>query len=364
MVTISYHFAWISHSLASVDTDGQQWQPAIASNPAGTRYVGLWTSSSGGDSGVAGRAFSAGGTPLADEFSASEPMPLTQDEPSIAALADGRFVVTYTDRLTDPGGDIRGRFLDPDGRPGPFFAVAATDPDHDQSDVAALADGGFVVTRTRHNGGGDNNISATMFNADGSIRYALAAVTPGLNNSSHASVAGLAGGEFVVVWEKSPAGGGDTQVRFRRYTADGLAQNFPSALIDDSGAINRDIQVAALPDGGFVVAYEDSGWGNGTDITARIFNADGTARSGFLHVNGVANGGVQAGDQTNPTLAVLPSGMFVVGWTGGNGIRMQAYNSSGAALGRNNVTPRIRGRERARRVGRRPVRRCLAKHGH
>ena len=53
-----------------------------------------------------------------------------------------------------------------------------TDPDHDQSDVAALADGGFVVTRTRHNGGGDNNVSATMFNADGSIRYALAAELP------------------------------------------------------------------------------------------------------------------------------------------------------------------------------------------
>ena len=142
----------------------------------------------------------------------------------------------------------------------------------------------------------------------------------------------------MVVWEDLPAGGGDTQVRFRRYTADGLAQNFPSALIDDSGAINRDIQVAALPDGGFVVAYEDSGWGNGTDITARVFNADGTARSNFLRVNGVANGGVQAGDQTNPTLAVLPSGMFVVGWNDGTGFRMQAYESSGAALGRNDVT--------------------------
>ena len=44
-------------------------------------------------------------------------MPLTQDEPSIAALADGRFVVTYTDRLTDPGGDIRGRFHDPTAGP-------------------------------------------------------------------------------------------------------------------------------------------------------------------------------------------------------------------------------------------------------
>ena len=122
--------------------------------------------------------------------------------------------------------------------------------------------------------------------------------------------------------KKSPAGGGDTQVRFRRYTADGLAQNFPSALIDDIGAINRDIQVAALPDGGFVVAYEDSGWGNGTDITARIFNADGTARSDLLHVNSVANGGVAGRRPDQPDARGAAERDFVVGWTGGNGSRM------------------------------------------
>jgi Ca2+-binding RTX toxin-like protein len=92
---------------------------------------------------------------------------------------------------------------------------------------------------------------------------------------------------------------------------------------------------AALPDGGFVVAYEDTGWGNGKDITARIYNADGAARTGWLHVNAAANGGNPAGDQGNPKLALLSSGAFVVGWSDGNSFRLQAYDTFGAALGQN-----------------------------
>ena len=90
-----------------------------------------------------------------------------------------------------------------------------------------------------------------------------------------------------------------------------------------------------MPDGGFVVAYEDTGWGNGKDITARIYNADGAARTDWLHVNGAANGGNQAGDQSNPKLALLSNGVFVVGWSDGNSFRLQAYDTSGAALGQN-----------------------------
>ena len=90
-----------------------------------------------------------------------------------------------------------------------------------------------------------------------------------------------------------------------------------------------------MPDGGFVVAYEDTGWGNGKDITARIYNADGAARTSWLHVNGAANGGNQTGDQGNPKVALLSNGAFVVGWADGNSFQLQAYDTSGAALGQN-----------------------------
>ena len=88
-------------------------------------------------------------------------------------------------------------------------------------------------------------------------------------------------------------------------------------LIDNAGSINQDIQVAALQDGGFVVAYIDNGWaeeGDGTEITAQIYNADGTLRHDFMLVNEDL-----AGNQVHPTVSVLSNGYFVVGWISGNG---------------------------------------------
>ena len=333
MATISYGFGGTSVVLANGVTDGAQWGPAFASNPAGTRHVAVW-SSNAVDAGVAGRLFS-GTTPRSDEFAVSPPAPSWQSDASIAALADGRFIVTYTDTQDDPGGDIRARLLDTNGMPAGSFDILVDPTDLDQSDVAALAGGGYVVGWTRHNAGGNGDIYRNVYNADGSASYYNAAVATGPANASRASVVGLAGGGHVFVWQESPAGGGDSEVRFRRFDATGAALDASSVVIDTIGSINRDIQVAALPDGGFVVAYEDNGWGNGTDITAHVYNADGSSRTGSRHVNGAAYGGSEAGDQINPTLAVLPTGVFVVGWNDGNTFLMQAYNSSGAALGEN-----------------------------
>ena len=111
-------------------------------------------------------------------------------------------------------------------------------------------------------------------------------------------------------------------------------------LIDSYGSINKDIQVAGLPDGGFVVAYTDDGWGlSGTEITARVYNADGSARSGYLLVNDSANGGKTAGDQALSSLVVLPNGHFAVGWStpATNLEYLQAYDAQGNALGPNKL---------------------------
>jgi hypothetical protein len=64
-----------------------------------------------------------------------------------------------------------------------------------------------------------------------------------------------------------------------------------------------------------VVAYTDNGWGSGTDITAQVFNADGSARSNPLLVNSTTNLGVVTGNQDLPSLTVMPNGYFAVSWT-------------------------------------------------
>ena len=184
---------------------------------------------------------------------------------SLAGLAGGGFVATYTDGQVDAAGNIKARLFDADGLPGSFLDVAIGPGQTGHSDVAALADGGFAVTWTRLEAD-DQDILMSVHNADGSIRHAADAVSVNpAHHDDNASVAGLAGGGFVVAWNEFLPDSLDSEVRFRRFDANGNAldgTDVAGVLIDAAGGKNGDIQVAGLPDGGFVVAYQDDKWGN------------------------------------------------------------------------------------------------------
>jgi hypothetical protein len=191
------------------------------------------------------------------------------------------------------------------------------------SGVAALADGGFVVTWTRSYNSGPA-VRALVFNPNGSVRSDLIGVDSAAIASS---AAGLVGGNFVIAWEEFAG----NSVWFRRFDAQGEALGEP-VLIDNFGSINGDIQTVALRDGGFAVAYLDNGWAiSGTEITLQIFNADGSARTDSIRTNTFAT----TGNQTLPTLTLLSNGYIVVGWASGDDLFYQAYTPQGAAVGTN-----------------------------
>ena len=317
--------------LDNVEPTGNQTEPAVASSAAGDSYFGIWTSVSDVD----GRAIDSDGLPFGNELDAT---PSGNFHPgSIAGLTNGTFVATFTD-----GSDhVTAHLFNADGSSyfGNDFAI--DDPyspstDHlGESHVAALANGAFAVTWTADRGGGNEDIHFAIYEANGA-RSHDGIVNSNAADTSHSSVAGLSGGQFVTVWEEQPAAGGNSEVRFRLFTPQGSPVNGTDSagvLIDNVGSVNKDIQVAALHDGGFVVAYTDNGWGSGTDITARIYNADGSARTGFMMVNG----GDFSGNQFQPSLAVLSNGDFVVGWRDAatNSEFVQAFDAQGHALGTN-----------------------------
>ena len=318
-------------------TVGDQNQVAIASNPFGSFFFAAWTDPTAGDS-VEGRVMFSDGNPIASQFTVNIPSAASQRDASVAGLLDGRYVVVFTSTSADPGGDIHARLFNANGSPvGNGFAAAMLSTDETEADVAALRDGGFVVAWTRDFGAGDKDLSAAVYNADGSFRVGLPVNTSNLLDTHASSVAGLAGGGFVVAYQKSPVAGGSIQTDFQLFNANGTqlyANN--EILIDSYGSINKDIQVAALPDGGFVVAYTDDGWGlSGTEITARVYNADGSARSGYLLVNDSAHDGKTAGDQVLPSLTVLSNGDFAVSWSSPatHLEYLQAFDAQGNALG-------------------------------
>ena len=68
--------------------------------------------------------------------------------------------------------------------------------------------------------------------------------------------------------------------------------------------------VAGEPGGAYLVAWQSSDQdGSGAGIYARLFDADGSALSGEIHVSQTL-----AGDQVTPAVAWSPSGTFLVAW--------------------------------------------------
>ncbi|MGC5198297.1 hypothetical protein [Aphanothece microscopica] len=330
MATITY--SWQSRTASffmnNTVTAGAQGNPAIASSVNGASYLGAWEDIAGGGS-VEGRLVNATGAPVATQFTVNGIVPFAQYGASIAGLANGTFVVSYTDNSTDPNGDIRARLIDTSGNPiGTDITVSANASFDTRSDVAGLTGGGFVVTWMREFGS-DFNIYAQRFNVDGTAAGGVIFAAPSIAaDSTFPSVAGLANGGFVIAWAQRPAGGGEDSIVARRYDASGVALD-SGFLVSADGSINQDVQVLGLADGGFVVAYTDNSWGlGGTEISARIYNADGSDRTTVFRVNEPT-----AGDQNNPSLTLLSNGFFVVGWSDGGNLMHQAFNPFGNTIG-------------------------------
>ena len=281
---------------------------------------------------TSGRAFDRSASPASEEFRVNTTTENEQYDPHVAGQARGVALVTFTDLSGDGIGDVRGRLIRADGTPlGDDFLISGSGFADYRGDVAALSDGGYVVSWTR-DFSGDGDVRAQVVNANGTLRGGGAL---GVNSSSslvtdYSAVAGLAGGGFVVGWQQADiADGNFDTVAFVRYDAGGQRLDADPVIIDNVGTIKDDLHVVGLADGGFAFAYEDDGFGNGLDISLRIYDADGTPRT----VAKLANGTENDGDQRDPTITVLGNGFIVVGWRYADIFRYQAFDPDGGRVG-------------------------------
>jgi Ca2+-binding RTX toxin-like protein len=340
MATTYYFWQTIAFDTQVNDTNtqGNQANPAIAATPSGRFFV-AWDDPD--QSNVDGRTFLPSGSALGSQFFVNSTAPNLQYDPSVAALSNGNFVVAFTDTSVDPNGDIRARVFGPNGGPGgnaiaPDFDVAiggGVSRDTD-SDVAALADGGFVVTWTRnYNGQSDLDIQRRLFNADGTARAGTSAVenSSGLA-TSHSQVAGLTGGGFVVTWIEVLAGvSNPPTLWFQLYDKNDHAVGGHVQV--DGPYAPQDVQVVALQDGGFAVAYRyySPTAGGSNEIGLRLYDADGTERPTSPNpVNETV-----AGDQSDPSLTVMSNGYVLVGWQDGGFEYVQLFDPHGGRVGNN-----------------------------
>ncbi len=158
---------WGPELLVNTTTSSSQNQPEITELSDG-RFVVTFSdnSQSGGDvSGYAVRAqiFNANGTKSGAEFLVNTTTSAWQWTPEIAALNDGRFVIVFTDKSAtgdDSSGEaVRAQMFNADGtKSGAEFLVNTTTTGGQNSPaVSTLADGRFVVTFTDWSQSADDN---------------------------------------------------------------------------------------------------------------------------------------------------------------------------------------------------------------
>jgi Ca2+-binding RTX toxin-like protein len=182
--------------------------------------------------------------------------------------------------------------------------------------VAALSDGGFVLSWGRTDGS-SRSIFAQRYNLDGNAIGGLITVDSVNNtiNAQNPRVVGLSGGGFAVVYERVVSGSND--IWFRLYDANGAIVQVggeDDTVIDAVGSIQGDIRVSPTAAGGFAVAYTDNGWSSGgtgaTDVTVVTYNAAGVVVTSFQRLGALASNGGATDEAEDITL--LPSGHLIV----------------------------------------------------
>lgn len=261
--------------LVNTTTTSTQFTPAIATLADG-RFVISWAdlSQTGGDlSSYAVRAqmYNADGTAFRTEFLVNTATANYQQSPAITALTNGRFVISWTDGSgtgDDLSGDaVRAQIYNADGTAfGAEFVVNThTSGGQNNPSLAALEDGRFAVTwSTSDTSNGDTSsgsIAAQVFNADGSRLGAEFRVNTTTElGQSFPAIAALGNGRFVIAWEDASASGGDTSgraIRAQVFDFDGSAYG-NEFLVNTTTTDNQTgPSITALADGRFVVGWSD-----------------------------------------------------------------------------------------------------------
>ena len=311
-------------------------------------FVVAWTdaSASGGDTSgdsIRAQVFAANGASVGAEFLVNTTTTGAQFQPTIAGLANGKFVVAWTDGSQALGTgvtSIRAQIFNADGTQfHSEFLVDTAATTQSEPKVTALVGGGFVMAWDGTGDGSGEAINAKAFNADGAAvgsEFVVDAIGQGAQ--FFPSITALSDGGYVVAWTDQSLAAPDSDgnsVRAQVFHADGAKVGGEFLVNTTTANSQMLVSIAGLVDGRFVAAwYDNSQTGGdtlGSAIRAQVFNADGSSSGGEFLVNTTV-----AGNQTAPTISALADGRFAVAWTDINGslenVRMQVFDPRTSAV--------------------------------
>jgi Ca2+-binding RTX toxin-like protein len=318
-------------------TDSSQSNPHVVALSDGG-WVATWESY-GQDyiykRGVYAQRFAADGSPVGNEYLVNLSANNDQWQPQVAALAGGGWVETYTERFSySQNPKVWVVAYGPDGsRVATQSTTSTTGSLSAYPSVAGLADGGWVVTWSNQD---------TSYPYDIDIygqRYAANAEKVGSaflvnsytsNTQAVPSVTATLDGGWVIVWQSSYQDGSNEGVYGQRYAADGTRSGEEFRVNSFTPNSQTDPEVTSLLGGGWVVTWESSGQtSDSVDVWARVYGSDGVVLGSEFRVNTF-----DYGSQFDPSIAALEDGGWVITWTSPDqgGIFFKRYDSTGEVV--------------------------------
>ena len=322
--------------LANTQTTGSQATPTVTGLSNGG-FVIAWQDQNSTSGDIKGQAYAANGTPTGSEFLINTVTSGNQNTPTITALANGGFVVAWTNQTASSGADVKAQVYDSTGTKvgGEFLVNSSSVYDQERASVTTLSNGDFVVTW--------NDFRTGTWEARGQVFHPTAtgatkvgsefvADTAFYNSRMLAPATGLANGNFVVTWEDTS---GEVRAQVFNPTGTKVGSEF---VVNTQTSGSQDFpSITALTNGGFVVTWSDESSvsdGSSSSIKAQVYDANGVKMGGEYLVNSQPGS-----NQLYPTASALANGGFVVTWqdfshalgdTSAYGITAQVFGLSNA----------------------------------
>ena len=322
-------------------TTGNQKVPSIAMDSTGD-YVAAWESigQDGSGYGIYAQRYNSAGVAQGSEFKVNTYTTGSQVFPAVSMDASGDFVVTWESYGQDGSnyGIYAQRYNALGAALGSEFKVNTyTTSLQRLPSVAMDAVGDFaIVWESLGQDGSSFGIYAQRYNSAGTAQGNEFAVNSYTKNSQTApSIAMDAAGEFVIAWSSYGLDGSNSGVYEKRFSNIGISLGSEISVNTFTTGVQIRPSVAMDRAGEFAIAWQSNIQdGSGYGIYAQLYNNVGFARGGEFKVNTFTTG-----DQRRPSLAMDPTGEFVIAWQsdaqdGSNyGVYAQRYSTDGVAQG-------------------------------
>ena len=278
---------------ANTNTAGNQEDASVAVGDDGS-FVVVWDADNAADGearGIFGRRFDSSGSPVGDEFGVNVFTTGDQNDPVVAMMPDGGFVVAWeTELAMDPTDeDLVGLRFDSMGSPvGDEFEINTTMA-FDQEDLAIGTDavGNFVVVWESYAQDGlfDGIIGRRFDSGGNALGDEFVVNTYTIGDQADPALSVAADGSFVVAWEDFDIEGPDEAVMGRFYDSSGNPAGEAFQMDVFADGLQRNPSVALTPNGAVAAWQSLDQDGAGGSVVVRSFDSDGVPRSDELVVN-------------------------------------------------------------------------------